>query len=118
MLSLARGLTEIRDAKGACEFEVTLVTQTPAVNFDDGALPFRVVRRPGLLQLWRLIRESDFIHAAGPALAPLVLTRFARKPLVIEHHGYQATCPNGLLFHHPTQSVCSGHFQAGNYLEC
>lgn len=118
VLSLARGLGQIRDAKGAREFEVKLVTQTPKGNFDDSALPFSVVRRPGLLQLWRFIRESDLVHAAGPALAPLVLTRLARKPLVIEHHGYQAICPNGLLFHHPTQSVCPGHFQARNYVEC
>jgi glycosyltransferase involved in cell wall biosynthesis len=118
VLSLARGLAELRDAKGAFEFEITLVTQTPAGNYDDGAPPFRVVRQPGFFQLWRLIRESDLVHAAGPALAPLLLTHLARKPLVVEHHGYQATCPNGLLFHHPTQRVCPGYFEAGNYLEC
>jgi hypothetical protein len=27
-------------------------------------------------------------------------------------------CPNGLLFHHPSGSVCRGHFLAGNYREC
>lgn len=116
--SLARGLSDLHDANGAREFEVTLLTQTPAGNFDDSAFPFRVIRRPGLFQLWRLIRSSDLVHVAGPALAPLLLSRLARKPFVIEHHGYQATCPNGLLFHHPTKSVCPGHFEAGNYLEC
>lgn len=118
VLSLARGLSERRDPQGLAEFEVTLVTQTPAENYDDSAFPFRVIRRPGLFQLWRLIRSSDLVHVAGPALAPLLLSRLARKPFVIEHHGYQATCPNGLLFHHPTKSVCPGHFEAGNYLEC
>lgn len=118
VLSLARGLAERRDASGGCEFEITLATQTPAQNFDDGALSFRVVRQPGLFQLWRLVRKCDVVHAAGPALAPLLLARLARKPLVIEHHGYQATCPNGLLFHHPRTSPCRGHFEAGNYLEC
>ena len=116
--SLARGLAELHDSNGAREFEITLVTQTPAGNYDDRPLPFHVVRQPGLVQLWQLIRKADLVHAAGPALAPLLLSRLARKPLVIEHHGYQATCPNGLLFHHPTQKVCSGHFQAGNYGEC
>ncbi len=118
IFSLARGLAELRDAKGAREFEITLVTQTSAGGYDDSKFPFRVVREPGILQLWRLIRESDLVHAAGPALAPLLLTRLARRPLVIEHHGYQASCPNGLLFHHPTMSVCRGHFEARNYLEC
>jgi glycosyltransferase involved in cell wall biosynthesis len=71
-----------------------------------------------LPQLRRLIRNADVLHVAGPALAPLFLAWLSRKPLVIEHHGYQATCPNGLLFHHPSGSVCPGHFLAGNYREC
>ena len=118
VLSLARGLSERRNAEGAAEFEVTLVTQTTGGNYDDTSLPFHVVRQPALLQLWRLIRSSDVVHIAGPALAPLFLARLARRPYVIEHHGYQAVCPNGLLFHHPTNAVCPGHFQTGNYLEC
>lgn len=118
VLSLARGLGELRNAKRAREFEITLVTQTPAGNHEDTSLPFRVIRCPGFLQLWRLIRSSDIVHIAGPALAPVFLARLACKPYVIEHHGYQATCPNGLLFHHRTQSACPGHFEAGNYLEC
>ena len=118
VLSLARGLAGLCDANGAREFEITLVTQTPAGNCNDRTFPFRVVRQPALLHLWRLIRRSGIVHVAGPALTPLLLTRMARKPLVIEHHGYQAICPNGLLFHHPTKNVCPGHFEAGNYLEC
>ncbi len=116
--SLARGLAELRDSNGVQEFEVTLVTQTPAGKYDDGDFPFLIIRQPGVFQLWELIRQSNLVHVAGPALAPLLLTRLARKPLVIEHHGYQAICPNGLLFHHPSQRVCTGHFAAGNYLEC
>src|SRR5260370_7057284 len=118
VLSLARGLAELRDSNDAPEFEITLVTQTPAENYDDSSLPFRVVRNPRLVRLWQLIRSSNVVHVAGPALAPLLLANLARKPLVIEHHGYQATCPNGLLFHHPSETVCRGHFLAGNYREC
>jgi len=118
VLSLARGLAGLRDSNGAPQFEITLVTQTPARNYEDSAHPFRVIRKPGFLQLWQLIRKSDAVHVAGPALAPLFLAGLSRKPLVIEHHGYQATCPNGLLFHHPSLTVCRGHFAAGNYLEC
>lgn len=118
VLSLARGLSERRDAQGSAEFEVTLVTQTPVGSYDDTSLSFRVIRRPRYFRLWRLIRSSDIVHVAGPALAPVFLARLARKPYVIEHHGYQAVCPNGLLFHHLTNTVCPGHFQAANYLEC
>jgi glycosyltransferase involved in cell wall biosynthesis len=116
--SLAGGLSELHAPQGASEFEVTLVTQTAAAGFDDSALPFRVVRRPNLFQLWRIVRESDVLHIAGPALPPLALGLLARRPVVIEHHGYQAICPNGLLVHQPDRSICPGHFQAGRYLEC
>ena len=118
VLSLARGLAELRKPGGDPEFEVSLATQTPADIFDDGSLPFRVVRRPTLIQLWDLIRASDAVHFAGPSLAPLFLTFLARKPAVVEHHGYQAICPNGLLLHRPDEAVCPGHFLGRNYLEC
>ena len=118
VLSLAGGLQELRTPNGSSEFEVTLVTQTPAHNYDDRSLPFPVIRQPNLVQLWKLIRKSDIVHVAGPALAPLFLTRLVRKPLVIEHHGYQAICPNGLLVHQPDGSICPGHFQAGRHMEC
>lgn len=118
VLSLARALAELRNSNNASEFEIALVTQTPAKDYDDGSLPFRVIRHPGLFRLWQLILGADVVHVAGPALAPLLLANLARKPLVIEHHGYQATCPNGLLFHHPSEAVCPGHFEASNFKEC
>lgn len=118
VLSLCRGLAVLRDSNGAPQFEITLVTKTPEGSCHDSVHPFRVTRKPGLLHLWRLIRKSDVVHVAGPALAPLFIAWLSRKPLVIEHHGYQATCPNGLLFHHPSGSVCRGHFLAGDYREC
>jgi len=118
VLSLAGGLAEIRNPDGNSEFEVTLVTQTPAGNFDDRTLPFRTVRQPSLFQLWRMVRQCDVIHIAGPALPPLVLGSLARKPVLVEHHGYQAICPNGLMVHQPDGSICPGHFQAGHYAKC
>ena len=118
VLSLAQGLAELRSPSGLSEFELTVVTQTPAGSFDDRSLPFAVVRQPTLTRLWSMIRACDVIHLAGPTLIPLMLARLLRKPVVIEHHGYQIACPNGLLFHHPTQSACPGHFRLRNYTEC
>src|SRR5260370_1282290 len=118
VLSLARGLAALRDSNGAPQFEITLVTQTPAGNYADSAHPFRVIRKANSMQLWQLIRKSDVVHVAGPALAPLYLAWLSRKSFVIEHHGYQATCPNALLFQPPSATVCPGHFLAGNYREC
>ncbi|MBZ5539193.1 MAG: glycosyltransferase family 4 protein [Acidobacteriia bacterium] len=118
VLSLARGLAERRTSSGELEFDVTLVTQTPAGTYDDCALPFRVVRRPGFLQLWRLLRAADVVHLAGPALPPLFLGLLARKPVILEHHGFQAICPNGQLLYEPTQAPCPGHFMAGRHAQC
>src|SRR5271168_3217909 len=103
VLSLSRGLAALRSpadttksADGPTQrFEVTLVTQTPAADFDDRTLPFPVFRQPSLAQLWRLIRATDVLHIAGTALPPMVLGLLARKPVVVEHHGFQAICPNG-----------------------
>jgi len=118
VLSLARGLSELRSDAGTKEFEVTVVTQTPAKEFSDAALPYRIVRQPSIALLAKLIRGADVVHAAGPALAPLILGFLTRKPVVVEHHGYQAVCLNGILLHQPDRKICPGHFQAGGYSEC
>jgi glycogen(starch) synthase len=109
--SLARGFA----GKG---HPVRVVTETAAGAFDDGTVPYPVVRRPGAIGLVRLIREHDVIHLAGPALLPMFLGYVLRKPVVIEHPSYQAICPNGLLLHEPDRTVCPGHFLAGQHREC
>ena len=118
VLSLARGLAAVRTSSGDPDFEITLVTQTPAGNFDDGSLPFRVVRRPNLAQLWDSIRASDVVHVAGPALTPILFGLMGRKPVVVEHHGFQTICPNGQLLIEPAGTPCPGHFMAGLHREC
>lgn len=111
VLLLAGGLAE----RG---YRVTVVTPTPAGSFDDSTLSYEVVRRPGLFTLARLIREADVVQLAGPALTALTLALLARRPVVIEHHGYHAICPNGLLLHESTKTACPGHFMAKHYGEC
>lgn len=124
VMLLARGLSEHgqqknqQTEKGAWKQDVTVVTSVPATEFDDGTLPFRVVRRPSMITLWRLLAEADVIQLTGPTLLPLMFGLLQRKPIVVEHHGYQAVCPNGLLLYEPTKTVCSGHFMTGNYLKC
>ena len=118
VLSLARGLTEVRTREGLIEFDLTLVTATPAEDFDDRLLPFRVLRQPSLPQLLKAVRSSDLIHVAGPSLSPLLLGWMTRKPVVIEHHGFQTICPTGQLLIEPSGTPCPGHFMAGRHLEC
>lgn len=113
VLTLAKGLSEYKGER----FEVTVVTQTAAEEFPDGELPFSVVRRPATRRLWRLIRESDVIHVSGPALQPMLFTKLAHKPLVVEHHGFQTICPNGQLLIEPS-TPCPGHFMARNHRAC
>ena len=61
-----------------------------------------------LWQLASLIRDADVIHVAGPCLLPMAIGWLIGKPVVVEHHGYQAICPNGLLFQQPVEQVCPG----------
>jgi glycogen(starch) synthase len=118
VLSLARGLTEVRTPEGLIEFDLTLVTETPAEDFNDCVLPFSVFRQPSFAQLLRMIRSSDVIHIAGPSLAPLLLGWLTRRPVVIEHHGFQTICPTGQLLIEPSGTPCPGHFMAGRHFEC
>jgi glycogen(starch) synthase len=118
VMSLARGLAQIRDADGRPEFEVIFVSQTPAGEFNDDLLPFKIVRRPSVGQLRRLIGSSDLIHIAAPCLLPLALALLSRQPVIVEHHGFQTICPNGNLLIVPDGVPCPGHFMAGRHLNC
>jgi glycosyltransferase involved in cell wall biosynthesis len=69
-------------------------------------------------QLLKLIRESDLVHLAGPAMLPLALSLLLNKALVIEHHGFHVACPTGLLFYEPEQLPCPGYFMAREYEKC
>jgi glycogen(starch) synthase len=118
---LANGLAEWSAAPNGAPAkpnDVTVVTQTPAGAFDDSPFALRVVRRPSFLKLCRLIRNADVIHAVGPAILPMAIGLLLRKPVVVEHHGYQAVCPSGIYLHQPEAELCPGHFTSGHYLEC
>lgn len=119
VMNLARGLATWSQTHSDSEhIDVTLVTATPAAEMNDAGLPFRVVRRPNPYHLFRLIRVSDVIHSAGPALLPMLFGWLCRKPVVVEHSGYQAICPNGILIYGPTGEVCPGCFMRRRYLAC
>ena len=115
VMTQAQGFASREHAR---DFECTVVTETPAETPSDSGLPFRVVRKPNLMQLAYLLWRSDLVHLAGPALRPLILSCLFRKKIVVEHHGFHAVCPNGLLFHEPTRTACPGHFVAGVHDEC
>jgi glycosyltransferase involved in cell wall biosynthesis len=117
-MDLASGLVRESMINPENAADVTLVTQTPAAGMNDAALPFPVIRRPSKRNLVRLFRAADIVHLAGPSLLPLTLGYLIRKPIVLEHHGYQSICPNGLLLYEPDRSVCPGHFMARNYMAC
>ena len=118
---LARGLTSRftgGHSSSADRIEITLVTQTASDGWDDSILPYRIVRRPRFMELLRIVRQSDVVHLAGPCLVPLLLARMFRKPTVVEHHGYQVSCPNGMLLLEPQKTQCPGHFMAKRYRKC
>jgi glycosyltransferase involved in cell wall biosynthesis len=115
---LAGGLAEKKVAGSDERIQVTVVTQTKADPGGDQEALFRILRSPTVFELARVMRSSDVIHIAGPAILPMVLAQLCGRPMVIEHHGFQTACPNGLLFYEPTETPCPGHFMAGRYGKC
>lgn len=118
VVSLADGLARHEAASSECAVRVVVATATPPGEIDDSEFPFQVVREPSFWQLVQLVRSSDVVHLAGPVFLPLILVLTLRKPLVVEHHGFQAICPNGQLFYEPSRVLCPGHFMAGRHREC
>ena len=116
--SLASGFARWQGADGTPGVIVTVATRTRRGACDDKILPFQVVRLPSMRKLLCLIWAADIVHLFGPALLPMLMALLFRKPLVVEHCGFQAICPNGQLFFEPTQKPCPGHFMAGRHGEC
>ena len=119
--TLAQGLADAKspaNGRPAQTNEVTVVTRTPAGTMDDEHLAFRVVRFPSTAHLYWLIRRADIVHVSGPAILPMAMGLALRKPVVVEHHGYQAICPSGVYLHQPDGSLCPGYFDSGNYDKC
>jgi glycosyltransferase involved in cell wall biosynthesis len=119
VLNLARGLAKTDPPQDTNNFTITVVTEVPGTEehaFGTGL--FRVVRKPGPVELWRLVGDADRVLLAGPAILPLIFALIRRRVLIVSHHGYQSICPNGMLFQFPTQTCCPGHFAAGRYWEC
>jgi len=115
VLLLAEGLSTFR-TRNFLEF--TVVTATPAKDFDDAKLAFPVVRQPNLRTLIKLLRGADIVQLTGPSFLPLFLAWWMKKPVIVEQHLYLPVCPNGLLVDERTKNVCPGHFFARNYREC
>jgi glycogen(starch) synthase len=115
---LAEGLAKWGSNHPAEKIAVTLATQTPAGSMNDSQLPYRVVRNPGFRDLIREIRKADVVHLAGPTLFPLIIGHLLGRPTIVEHHGYQVGCPNGMLLLEPQKTQCPGHFMAGRYGRC
>ncbi|HXP71534.1 MAG TPA: glycosyltransferase family 4 protein [Candidatus Dormibacteraeota bacterium] len=114
---LARGLAG-KDWDETRIIEVTVVTRTRRRSDADDLLPYRLVRDPNLRRLIQFVREADIVHLAGPAMLPMLLGLAFGKPVVVEHHGYQSICPNGLLVYQPDHSLCPGYFMQKQYQMC
>jgi glycogen(starch) synthase len=115
---MAESLAKDAHAAAKPRTEVTVVTQAPVRSDYDEQFPFCVVRRPGLLRLVKLIHKAALVQLAGPCLLPMLIALLLRKPIVIEQHGYQAVCPNGMLLYEPMKTICPGYFMARQYGEC
>ncbi len=77
---LARGLVLADSKQGTNGFTVTVVTQTPRTEEDVSNDPlFRIVRKPGAWELWRLIGNADRVLLAGPAILPLAFAFLPKR---------------------------------------
>lgn len=117
-MDLALGICDWSRTHPDDAWDLTMVTDTPAGEMKDSQLPFEVVRKPSAREFLRLIRATDVLHLAGPALLPLAFARLCKKQTVVVHHGYQSVCPNGLLLFGEEHTLCPGHFMAGKYAKC
>lgn len=115
VMLLARSLAALEKSHN---LQITVATVTPAEGASDGSLPFKVIRCPRLKVLLKEIRNADIVHLAGPAIMPMIVGLLLGKPLIVEHHGFQAICPNGQYFYAPTRSSCEGHFMGGRHTKC
>jgi glycogen(starch) synthase len=70
----------------AAGHEVTVVTRTEGSGPDDS--PFRVVRRPGPLELLRWTRWCDVFHQPNVSLRGLWPLLLVRRPWVVSHHSW------------------------------
>jgi len=70
----------------AAGHEVVVVTTTPGQG--PGDFPFRVVRRPGPLELLRWTRWCDVYHQANVSLRGLWPLLLVRRPWVVSHHSW------------------------------
>jgi glycogen(starch) synthase len=118
VMQLAQGLLRQASSAQSGKLELTLITSTPANGMNDKDYDFQILREPKFSTILREMRGADMIHLAGPLLIPLILGLALRKPVVIEHHGFQTICPNGQLFLEPDQKPCPGHFMARRYSKC
>lgn len=67
--------------------EVVVVTTTPAGDFPE-SFPFRVVRRPGPLELLRWVRWCDVFFQANVSLRGLWPLLLVRRPWAVSHHSW------------------------------
>lgn len=98
-------------------FSTVIATNTPNTG-DELPVEAAIHRQPSLAALWQLVRSADIVFLAGPSIVPMTMAKLAGKPYVIEHHGYQAVCPNGLLLNKARGGVCGQAFRQGQYAEC
>lgn len=73
------------------KFDVTLVTMMPSEG--DLNFPFKVVRKPSILTLQKIIMNSNIIHMQGFNLPCFIFGKIYGKPIIWNHQGYDLSCP-------------------------
>jgi len=73
-----------------------IIVSAETLSQDKVRFPFEVIRRPGTIEILRLMRKADIICTIDLSLKFIFLSKIARKPLVCTHNGYKLISIDGL----------------------
>lgn len=83
---LELNVAHLAEGLGGLGHDVVVVTTTP--GDDGGETPYRVVRRPGPLELLRWVRWCDVFFHKNISLRGLWPLLLVRRPWVVSHHSW------------------------------
>ncbi len=100
------------------EYDVTVVTYTPAEPTADQNRLYRVLRCPNLRTVVRMARQADIVHVSGLSVRGILVALLAGWRPVVTHHGHQAVCPTGLAWNPNPGGLCEARPRPGPCRVC
>ena len=93
---------------------VTLVTPKPIAAPRENELPFRIIRKPSLMQLAKLIRAPTFSTWPARTCCPYFWVGFSASGLSSSIMPFKLSAPMDRCSTSRRRTPCPGHYMAGN----